>query len=99
MSLLMRVISEIRDLGADTGQLDILVQDQLCQTANRINNNGTQAQVKFLLKRMKSKELLESVRHEMYMLRQHHMKMQNKLIPKRNVKVEWAPKKKKRRIV
>lgn len=73
---------------ADLGQLDILVEDQKCQQANRINTKGTLAQVQYLLKSRSPVRLRNQVRHELRILRRYRMQMQSKTQPKKNRRIK-----------
>lgn len=83
-----RIVRWCRKVGADLGQLDIMVEDIKCQQANLINNHGLVAQVRYLLKHKTPLELKQAMRHELKMLRQHHMSLQSKTKPKKNRRIK-----------
>lgn len=74
-----------RKIGADLGQIGILVEDHLCQKANRITSAGLKAEIRYLGKYFSSRQIKEMVRGEMKSLRRHRMKSQSKLKPEMNV--------------
>lgn len=61
-----------RELGAVDGLLDTLVLDQKHQEGNKINNQGTSRQVKYLLKRMQVDELKVHAKKEMNYIQRHN---------------------------
>lgn len=79
-----------KSMNADVGQLDILVEDLLCQQATRINTRGLKAQLQFLLQHMSEKELKVNIRHELYQLRKYQMRLQSKLHPENNIKIKGS---------
>lgn len=85
-----QTLQKLKTLGCLPDHLAMLVQDQKMQAANKINNEGMEAQVKYLLTRFTEEELLDAVRNEFEILFKHHMKFQSKL-PEGNVK--WKRKK------
>lgn len=82
-----KMLRWVRERRADLGQLDILVEDQKCQAANRINTAGTLAQIRYLLKAFSPRELRNAVRNEMKILRRYHMETQSKVKPKKNRRI------------
>lgn len=83
-----KMLQYVKFVGADLGQLDILVEDIKCQQATLINQRGTLAQVKYLLQHHTPEELKRVVNHEVDTLRKHQMKLQSKARPERNVKIK-----------
>lgn len=75
----------IKKMDADLGQIDILVEDRLCQRALAINKKGLVAQLKFLRKYYTDLEIRELIWHELQILRTHGMQQQSKLVPKKNI--------------
>lgn len=78
----------LQTIKADLGQLDILVEDEKCQQANRINTKGTLAQIQYLLKSRSPVRLRNQIRHELKILRRYHMQQQSKTNPKKNRRVK-----------
>lgn len=74
-----------RKIGADLGQVGILVEDHLCQRANRITSAGLKAEIKYLGRFFTSKQIKTMIRGEMKSLRRHRMKSQSKIKPEMNV--------------
>jgi len=63
-----------------------MVEDQKCQAANTINNNGFESQLNYLLKVLTWEEIRAALWHEKQMLQSRGMKSQSKLHPEKNVK-------------
>ena len=82
-----KVEGTLKALGCRSEHLDLLVQDQKMQQANRINSVGMETQVQYLLKTMTGEELVKTVQHELQMLKKYHMKQQSKL-PEGNVRAK-----------
>jgi len=76
----------LREHGFNEDHLGILVEDQKCQAATRINAKGMQAQLSYLLTVLEWKDVVSSVQHERNMLTKLGMKSQSKLVPEKNVK-------------
>lgn len=75
----------IRRMGANYGQLDILVEDVKCQQANKINTRGLRAQVDYLTQYYKTKTLRNMIWHELTQLQKHGLKRQSKAVPENNI--------------
>lgn len=75
----------LREQGFNEDHLGILVEDQKCQSATRINAKGMELQLRYLLTCLKWEEIVSSVQHERKMLTSLGMKSQSKLIPEKNV--------------
>ena len=78
----------VQKMRADMGQLDILVEDEKCQQANRINTKGTLAQIQYLLKSRSPVRLRNQIRHELRILRRYHIAQQSKVVPKKNRRIK-----------
>lgn len=76
-----------RKIGADLGQIGILVEDHICQRANKITSAGLKAEIKYLGRYFSSRQIKEMVRGEMKSLRRHRMKSQSKLKPEMNISI------------
>ena len=76
----------LREHGFNEDHLGILVEDQKCQAATRINAKGMQAQLSYLLTVLEWKDVVSSVQHERNMLTKLGMKSQSKLVQEKNVK-------------
>lgn len=74
-----------RKIGADLGQVGIIVEDHLCQRANRITSAGLKAEIKYLGRYFSSRQIKEMIQGEMKSLRRHRMKSQSKLKPEMNI--------------
>ena len=83
----MTVLDKLKGMGCRSEHLDLLVQDQKMQAANRINTGGMEMQLKYLLSTMEPEEVLKTVEHEFQMLGKYHMKFQSKH-PEGNVKAK-----------
>ena len=86
----------IRKHGAQYGQLDYLVEAIKCMQANRINNAGIRAQVKFLSRYCTAREIRHDVIGELTQLQRLKMFKQSKCQENGNV-MFWKKKKKKRK--
>lgn len=75
----------LREHGFNEDHLSILVEDQKCQSATRINAKGMESQVHYLLSVFEWKELVSNVQHERNMLTRLGMKSQSKLNPEKNI--------------
>jgi hypothetical protein len=75
----------LREQGYTEDHLAILVEDQKCQSANRINNKGLEKQLDYLLTTMEWDELVGALRHERKILRRYGMASQSKLHPEKNL--------------
>lgn len=76
----------LREHGFNEDHLAILVEDQKCQAANRINSKGMSSQVQYLLTCFDWKDLVSSVQNERKLLASYGMKSQSKVLPEKNVK-------------
>ena len=76
----------LREHGFNEDHLGILVEDQKCQAATRINAKGMEAQLRYLLTCLEWKDVVSSAQHERNMLTRLGMKSQSKLVPEKNVK-------------
>lgn len=70
---------------AHLGQLEILVEDAKCMEAREICTKGLRAQVRYLMSKMHSSELRKLIKWEQRVLLEHHMQMQSKVVPERNI--------------
>ncbi len=83
----MGLLYRLKAMGCRSDHLDLLVQDQKMQAANKINSSGIEAQIGYFLKVMTEEELVQSVEHEFKILGKYNMRFQSKL-PAGNVKAK-----------
>lgn len=76
----------VKGMSADSGCIDILVEDVKCRQAIAINRQGPKGQIEYLLKHYKPETLQKLIRHEQNMLSQFGMRSQSKCEPEKNIK-------------
>ena len=91
-----QLVAWVKKHNADLGQLEILVEDAKCLEAREICSKGLRAQVKYLMSKMHSSEIRKMIRWEMFILRQHGMKMQSKVVPEHNIPLNGKRKRRNR---
>jgi len=74
-----KLIAWCRKVGADLGQLDILVEDIKCRQATEINRKGLEGQVLYLRKHLTREELRKCIWQELQLLQRYGMVRQSKV--------------------
>lgn len=76
----------LKEKGYRSEDLCLMVEDQKCQAANTINNQGLDSQLDYLLKVLTWEEIRAALWHERQLLQSRGMKSQSKIHPEKNVK-------------
>jgi hypothetical protein len=86
MSTRTEKLEWLKAKGYRSEDLNLMVEDQKCQAANRINNDGFEAQLDYLLKMLTWEEIRAALWRERQFLQNRGMKSQSKVHPERNIK-------------